>query len=50
MYRKERRVLSEADKALENAKWGIGIAAILGKVLLSREDLLAYHVRFLKIF
>ena len=28
----ERRVLSEEDKILENAKWGVGIAAILGKL------------------
>ena len=27
----ERRVLSEEDKILENAKWGVGIAALLGK-------------------
>ena len=26
----ERRVLSEEDKAIENAKWGLGIAAVIG--------------------
>ena len=28
---KERRILSDADKSLENAKWGLGIAALIGK-------------------
>ena len=28
----ERRVLSEEDKILENAKWGVGLAAVLGKI------------------
>ena len=32
----ERRVLSEEDKILENAKWGVGIAALLGEIIKQR--------------
>jgi len=34
---KERRVLSDADKGLENAKWGLGIAALLGGLFIARK-------------
>ena len=30
MCSQERRVLSDEDKAIENAKWGLGIAAVIG--------------------
>ena len=36
----ERRVLSEEDKILENAKWGVGIAAVLGKMIKHKRFLL----------
>ena len=28
----ERRILNDEDKAIENAKWGLGIAAVLGRL------------------
>lgn len=33
----ERRVLSEEDKIVENAKWGVGIAAILGGLFVAKK-------------
>jgi len=35
----ERRVLSEEDKILENAKWGVGIAAVLGGLFVVKKIL-----------
>jgi len=34
---KERRILSDADKSLENAKWGLGIAALIGGLFMARK-------------
>jgi len=34
---KERRILSDADKSIENAKWGLGIAALIGGLFMARK-------------
>ena len=36
---KERKILSDQDKAIENAKWGVGIAALLGGLYVAKKIL-----------
>ena len=35
--------MSDEDKAVENAKWGLGIAAVVGMLI---ESLVEFHIYF----
>ena len=38
-----RKILSDEDKAVENAKWGLGIAAVVGMLI---KSLVEFHLFF----
>ena len=38
-----RKILSDEDKAVENAKWGLGIAAVVGMLI---KSLIEFHLYF----
>ena len=42
-----RNILSDEDKAVENAKWGLGIAAVVGMLFV---DVVFYLLNFLFFF
>ena len=39
-----RNILSDEDKAVENAKWGLGIAAVVGMFIQSFIDFLSFFI------